>query len=126
MPDQIIFDNSPGSAFPPQGRYWTTPEMLDTKRFVPTYTQSEVARCFFAHTASWLRRQYAAGHHHLIDEDEPVEPLANPSSGRPAYRLYDIERLAHALAQHQVITGRELELVVLLVKTSARLYQYLS
>jgi len=42
------------------------------------------------------------------------------------FRLWDIERLAHAFAVNRVITGRQLELTVLTIKTVARLHQFIA
>ena len=128
MPEPIV--DSAGGQPQPAFSLHTTPEMFDHDRFVPAYNQSEVARCFFGRSPSWLRKHQMLHHTLLPGESggpgELVEPLRNPSTGRPAWRLYDIERLAHALAAHRVITGRELELAVTMVTTSAKIYSYLS
>jgi len=109
----------------PDGQdFWTTPEMWDPVHHYPTFAVHEVAKCFFGMSPGWLRSHLRSTTSTLLDE-ESVFPLRTTSGAR-MFRLWDIERLAHAFAVNRVITGRQLELTVMMVKTAARLHQFIA
>lgn len=120
MPDPMIVAD-PSLRMPQGQEYWTTAEMIDA-RGRPTFSVGEVAKCFFGMSGSWVRQQLR------IDYEihgEVFEPLRSPAGDR-YFRLYDIERWAHALGDYGVIDGRHLELIIVAVKNTAQLYRFIS
>jgi hypothetical protein len=115
MPDPYVLVD-PGAIEPPGRQYWTTPEMAP-----PLFATHVVATVFFARTVAWLKDHLNRGHSITAEGDVRPQKALN---GHYAWRLYDIERFAHALAQQGLINGRRAELVVQLVRTTARLYEH--
>lgn len=116
MPEPMIIAD-PELRRPEGEEYWTSPEMDH-----PTWFIAEVAKSFFGMSPGWVR-------HHLRQryecEGEPFEPPRTPSGDR-VFRLWDIERWAYCLADHQIIDGRHLELSIQAVKTTAQLHGFIS
>ena len=118
-----MFIDSPSADAPHSGSFlWTTPEMYDPERKQPAFTVQVVAEVFFGKSGSWLRKHQRQSNQSV--ELGKVEALRT-ESGYHSYRLYDIERMAHVFASHQVIDGVHLERVVTMVRTVAQLYNYL-
>lgn len=108
---------------PPQGEFWTRPEWYDEATGEPGYTLSEVARFFFARSASWLRHHVWRGH--LVLDGEPVAVPRDRSNDYLRWRLYDVEITAHALAQNGYLQLDQLSRTIGLVKLLAQNYGYL-
>lgn len=109
---------------PPDRRLWTTPKMVNEQRMWPTYSPHEVAKCFFGFSTAWLRKHLQA-RRNISDEFGVIEP-PRKESGQMIFRLYDVERLAHAFAEHGVIDAARLGFVVRLVKTHAQMHRFLA
>jgi hypothetical protein len=108
---------------------------LDDKKFIfegidvtrePLFTVSEIAKFFFGRSAHWVRWQEGQGHFTLTKDGEKV-PVGDrrTESGARVYALSDVEDIAHALAEHQAINGRQLNDVMLILSTNARIWGYL-
>lgn len=108
---------------------------LDDKRFIfegidtsrePLFTVSEVAKFFFGRSAHWIRWQ-ESNEHFFLTIDGKQEPVGTrrTDSGARVYTLSDVELIAHALAEHGAINGRQLNDVLLLASTSARVWGYI-
>lgn len=113
----IIAD--PRGLLPEGRRYWTTPTSRQ-----PTYTTHIVARVFFGRSPAWLKK-----HLMLRDYTEQDEGDVAPTKGTNGYfewRLYDIERMAHALTATHHIDGARMELVITMVRTNAQLHGVIS
>lgn len=106
----------PGAHMPPGRLYWTSPEMDR-----PTFHTAEVARVFFGRSSKWMKRALSA-QFSVSAEDGDVRPVKG-SNGYYIWRLYDIERMAHALAANRLpgMTGQRLELVITVVHAVARM-----
>jgi len=131
----------PEVSLPPGQRLWTGPEMFDEKRNRPYYTMGVVAQVFFCRSTAWLRKHmrpqrladgtfasHADGRvirHNESSEFGLIEPPRTPK-GHHAWRLYDIERLAYALHENNVIKASELQLALKMIKLQAQGYGYLS
>lgn len=114
----IIAD--PQGLLPEGRRYWTS----SPHQASPIYVTGEVARVFFGRSPEWLKK-----HLRLRDYPTPEEGDVTPRKGPNGYyewRLYDIERMAHALAINRHIDGQRLELVIRMVRTNAQLHGVLS
>jgi hypothetical protein len=96
--------------------------MYDPVRKRPAFTVQVVAEVFFGMSGPWLRKWQRQAN--TSPELGTVEPLRTEAKYH-SYRLYDIERMAHAFASHQVIDGVHLERVVTMVRTVAQLYGFL-
>lgn len=123
MTTEPMFIESPSAVTPHSGSFlWTTPEMYDPVRKRPAFTVQVVAEVFFGMSGPWLRKWQRQAN--TSPELGTVEPLRTQAKYH-SYRLYDIERMAHAFASHQVIDGVHLERVVTMVRTVAQLHGYL-
>lgn len=110
----------------PEGRaFWTTEDMFDAERLWPSWSSAEAAMTFFAFSKHTLVRHIRLGNN-ITDLTGEVLPPRRPQ-GVQAYvwRLWDIERLAYALAINGAIPGRKLARAVLMVKTCAELHEFL-
>lgn len=107
---------------PPGQRFWTTAEMVD-KKGRPTFTISEVSKFFFARTVYWARWAQHKGL--LVLDGEPLE-VPTTVAGAKAFRLYDVERMAHALAANGAIDGQQFARSVILVKTCGQNWGFLA
>lgn len=85
----------------------------------PRYSTNEVAKLFFARSAHWMRWREQRGH--FVLDGTPVTPERKSSNVR-AYTLADIELLAHALASHQAINGRQLALTLTVLRLQGEMY----
>lgn len=108
---------------PPDGEFWTRPEWYDEVTGEPGYTLSEVARFFFARSTSWMRHH--VWRQHLVLDGEPIGIPRDSSNNYLRWRLYDVERTAHALAQNGYLQLDQLSRVIGLVKLVAQNYKYL-
>lgn len=93
----------------------------------PYFTVADVAKFFFARTAHWIRWRERKGF--LVFEGQPIgkrKTLPNGKLAARAYDLADVERMAHALAEQQAINGAQLSNVLLLVRTEAQVWGYLT
>lgn len=121
---------------PSDRRFWLDDDMFFTDKRglpIPRFSVQEVSKCFFGKGPDWLRwrsRADTKGKHPegffvLDGEPLPVKRLPNKGKNDTTARYYtlaDVERMAHALAQHGAIDGGELANIVLMVKTCARIY----
>lgn len=123
MTTEPMFIDAPSVAPLRSGGFlWTTPEMYDPDRKRPAFTVQVVAEVFFGMSGPWLRKHQRQSSE-SVDLGK-VEPLRTEAKYH-SYRLWDIERMAHAFASHQVIDGVHLERVVTMVRIVAQLYGYL-
>jgi hypothetical protein len=114
--------DTPSAESPRSGFLWTTPEMYDPERKRPAFSVKVTAEVFFGMSGSWLRKHQRQSN--FSTELGQVEPLRTPVKYH-LYRLYDIERLGHTFAKHQVIDGVHLERIVTMVRIVAQIYGYL-
>lgn len=118
---------------PPGRRFWLEDKDMPRNRknaIKPTFRISEVGRFFFARSADWMRWLDGLA---TVDEPHGVftldgKPLQikRTASGSRVYTLADIERLAHALLEHDKIDGRQFAATIALVKWSAFNYGVLT
>lgn len=111
---------------------WTTEAMVDFRTGKPTFAMHEVANCFFGRSTQWLRK-----HLRPVPQKggEPKENFISSEFGaiRPRKRengihfflLYDIERLAWAFHENNVIDTTHLACVVKIIKANAEIRGYL-
>lgn len=121
---QVLAGIDPEDPTPPDRSLWTTPEMVNEDRQWPMYAPHEVATSFFGMSTAWLRKHLML-RHHVSEEFGVVEPPRRPTSNAHHYRLYDIERLAYALAEHHVISPLRLSYALRIVRIHARMHGYL-
>ena len=96
----------------------------------PVYSVAEVSKVFFARSPHWVRWVERKGWLVLDGEQvgtyrKPVGDDVKPGNGYRQYCLSDIEKMAHALAQHGAIDGDQLMNALRIVAAQARLYGYL-
>ena len=124
MPEPMVLVDA-AVATPPDRLFWTTEEMFDPERWWPSWSTNSVAMTFFAVSRHTVVRHLREGHNISAATGE-VMPLRRPGGvERYAWRLFDIERFAHALAANGRIRGHKLSRAVLMVKTCAELHGYL-
>lgn len=93
----------------------------------PNYSVSEVAKFFFALGAHWLRWRYHPSRSdkfpegYFVLDGERLEEKRTPHGTR-YYTLPDVERLAYALAENNVLDGEKLALVIKLLRLEAELH----
>jgi hypothetical protein len=122
MTAEPMFIDTPSAAALRSGPLWTTPEMYDPERKRPAFSVKTTAEVFFGMSAPWLRKHQRQSNFSMALGK--VEPLRTPVKYH-LYRLYDIERLAHTFAGHQVIDGIRLERIITMVQIVAQLHGYL-
>lgn len=88
---------------------WSSPGMDG-----PTWRIHEVAKTFFGRSPGWLRKHLrpvpsksGEARHYVSSEYGTVKPHRS-DNGSHEFRLYDIERLAHAFFEHNVIEPERL------------------
>lgn len=124
-------------------RFCTTPEMYDPDELRPTYNMATVASIFYCRSTPWLRQKIrtlqveqakARGTYNdqgvlltspLEDDLGPIDP-PRTQSNHHAWRLYDIERMAHLFARNNIIEGEHLVEVIKMVKLQAKGYGFLA
>lgn len=127
---------------PPSRRFWTTPEMYDPDTMSPTYAMGVVAQFFFFKSTAWLRQKlriqrlddlgrpmfHEDGRKVIIALEDDLGPIEPPRTvaDHHAWRLHDIERLAHFFARHHVIDVDTLLQVIRVIKNQAKGHGYLS
>lgn len=89
----------------------------------PLFAISEVAKMFFARSPHWIRWRERKGDFNLDGEDVSG---GRTQTGLRKYTLADIEKIAHALAEKGAINGAQLNTVLLLVQTEARLWGHIA
>jgi hypothetical protein len=114
---------------PPSGRFWLHAEDFRRGRdgkIKPSFSTSVVATAFFGRSAAWMRKAMRP------DADRPAGSLI--LDGRPfsvarseaddrKFSLVDIERVAHALRQQDVIDDARLAAAVASVVSCAVSYK---
>lgn len=103
----------------------------------PIFTVQEVAKFFFGRSADWMRWRISPDkpptnasadwepkypHGMLVLDGEPL-PERRTKANYRYYTLADIERMAHALKQHDAIDGSALANTVSIVKYVAKQYR---
>lgn len=106
---------------------WLFPEPLVAPpgRIIrPLYGVPETAKFFFGRGSSWLR----VNERKAMLDGKPLEEVIGPrdANQRREYTLYDIERMAHAFAESQIITGERLRLALRLLQLQAHVWRYLT
>jgi hypothetical protein len=91
----------------------------------PEFSVGEVAKYFFARSPSWMRT-HEAKEHFIIPDEPGFEPRRRVSRNARFFYLEDIERIAHALAYNNVITGARLRTILMLLKAEAQVWGILS
>lgn len=88
----------------------------------PHFSVQETAKAFFTRSPWWLRWRYR-------DDSRPAFVLNGVSlvpkrtpTGNRYYTLADIERMAHAMADAEMINGERLVQILTLVLTQAAMY----
>lgn len=97
--------------------------MYDQRLGEPGYVAHEVARVFFARSVHWLRKH--VWERHLILDGVPLLIPRDEHSGYLRWRLYDVERTAHALVQNGHLQVEQLQRAIGIVKLVAQNYNYL-
>lgn len=88
----------------------------------PLFSVSEVGKVFFARSPHWVRWRERKGEFVLDEEDVAGQ---RTDGGSRVYNLEDIEKIAHALAQHGAIDGNQLNLALLTVQLQAQIWQHI-
>lgn len=107
----------------------------------PIFTVQEVAKFFFGRSSDWMRwrispdkpastaspevkanwvPKYPFGM--LVLDNEPL-PVRRTKSNYRYYTLHDVERMAHALKQHNAIDGASLNTTIKIVRAVAEQYR---
>lgn len=105
---------------------------LDPEHFImegvdaptPIFTVSEVTKMFFGKSGSWLRSLDKGGKFVLNGESVGTRRAAKEHGFRREYNLVDIEHVAHALAQGNIIGADQLRKTLHVVRAVARLHGY--
>jgi hypothetical protein len=97
--------------------------MFDYEKRSPAYSISETAKCFFGMSPGWIRWRLRQ---RFTDAAGVAFELERSPAGDRYFRLYDIERWAHMMADHQALSTRHLELVIMAVKVNAQLHEFIS
>lgn len=122
--------NDTQSAVEEDGAVVVTDARVDPDRFMlegidtskePLYSVGEVGKVFFNRTSHWVRWVEREGK--LVLDGKPVAQERSAAGSRK-YTLWDVEQMAHALAQNEVINGAQLRLALALVSIQAELYGY--
>lgn len=98
----------------------------------PHFSVQECSKAFFGRSSDWLRWRYRADKPRknqtsvypqgfFVLDGVPLEPKISEKGAR-YYTLPDIERMAHALAQNNVLDGEDLSHVLTIVKANAALH----
>lgn len=95
---------------------------IDTSEY-PLYSVGEMAKVFFARSASWARSHENAGHFDLDDKFIPRRRIAKNAR---YYSLSEIEQIAHGLAANQIISGARLRLVLTMIRSQGQLWDYIA
>lgn len=122
MPEPLILAD-PDLRTPPDRPFWTTEEMVDDRRKWPLYSVAEVSKIFFGRSANWLRLHLRDGSN--VSDELGVVDCPRSAAGARQFRLYDIERLAHAFAHNGVVSAQELELTIIMVKAQAKIHHFI-
>lgn len=88
----------------------------------PTFSVSEVGKVFFARSPHWVRWRERKGDFVLDGVDVSGD---RADGGARRYNLADIEKMAHALAQHGSIDGAQLNIALLMVQLQAQLWRHI-
>lgn len=109
----------PAGISPPGRDYWVTPDMIPVDKKlqlpVPSFSVNTVATVFFGRSGSWLRL------HMRLDGRAVFEPRRSRADAR-VFSLADIEPMAHALHQRDVIDTERLICSVMITKWVARIH----
>lgn len=91
----------------------------------PWFSSDEVAKCFFGRGSWWIRwRLRSTKDHpdgHFVLDGKPLEFVRGRQLQRK-FSLFDIEKMAHSLAQQGDITPTQLAKTIHIVKTCAELH----
>lgn len=110
---------------PPDRPFWTTPDMWEPERWWPTWTNAYAAQTFFGFSKHTLIRHLKEGNHVSANTGEVSPPRRSGGVEPYAWRLYDIELMAHALLANGKISAGTASRAILMVKTCAELHHYL-
>lgn len=107
-------------------------------RPIPNYSVNEVAKFFFGRNASWMRWRYSSDERvspvtgktnvpkhpdgYFVLNGEPLIPKISPQ-GQRYYTIADVERMAHALTQNDVISGTALQEVMQLLNLTYKIWR---
>jgi len=109
----------PAGISPPDRDYWVTPGMIPVDKKlhlpVPSFSVNTVATVFFGRSGSWLRL------HMRLDGRAVFKPIRSRADAR-VFGLSDIEPMAHALHQRDVIDTERLICSVMITKWVARVH----
>ncbi len=107
------------------------------ERPTPNFAVQETATTFFGRSPDWLRWRYRADdpkpkgtkprfpHGYFVLDDEVLEPKTTPSGAR-YYTLADIEKMAYALFDNEVLDATQLSCVLNIVYANAYLHDVVS
>ena len=98
----------------PEGQDFFT----DATMVRPTFSRQETAKFFFARSTRWLIKQMIDGNL-TLDGKRLVIPQVGPQK-HYKFRLYDVERTAHALFECGILKLSDFESALLLVKIVAQ------
>lgn len=102
---------------------FTTEDMYDETSREPIFTSTQAASFFFGKNTRWLLNVTEGVGLHF--DGTPIQVRWHPDGEYREYRLYDIERIAHALAGQGRIGLVQLLRTVDLVRLVAQNYGYL-
>jgi hypothetical protein len=125
MPSPLVIGD-PEVMTPPGRPFWTAPEMWDPEKFHPTWTTGEACRTFLGipKHALLMGLRRAHGVEGLPDV---APPRRAGGAERFAWRLYDIELIAHHLATRgsRTISPARLRKAITMVKTCAEIHEFI-
>lgn len=114
----------------PGRRFLLDDGMFATDRkglLTPHFSVQDVAKFFFGNGPDWLRWRMRADNErgrpdgYFLLNGKPLE-FKRTEAGARYFTLADVEKMAHALAQEGGIDGLQLNYIVTLVKTCAKVH----
>jgi hypothetical protein len=109
-------------AGPLEGGFWTGEDMYDQRHFQPLFTTGDVSVFFFGRPTDWI--QYQINRVGVLYDGEYLE-VPRYLDGDRAFRLYDVERFAHALFQGGRIGVMRFARAIEIVKLVAATWGYI-
>lgn len=87
----------------------------------PSMSASDVGKVFFARSPEWIQKHERE--RSIVLDGVPVANRRTERNHR-IYSLYDVERMAHALAQNGIIDGQQLHQAMVVVRYMSYIWGY--
>jgi hypothetical protein len=121
MPEPMILVNPEMVTF--GGREWmTSPEMYNAEKHYPTWRLSDVARTFYGMSRGWLVLHLSRGYEWDGEAWQPPRTRGD----HQFFRLWDVELFTHLLLENDVVGPGHAELTLTVVKSIARMHQFIT